>query len=112
MIRNFQKTRKIKVGPKSEYYAIEVIDSKYDKTPVMIIVDPSNIPQIIVPKRCSIDKNISAIIVPDLTMISGELCKDILDVIDNSSVQLYKLPLVGEEHGTVQNSSCIIRVFS
>lgn len=113
-MKRFKRTRKLKVGPHSSYYAIQEKreDQQESKNPVMVIVDPEKTPQLVIAENYSKKPYLSAIIVPDLSIIDKLFSRQILDVVDeNSVVNLYKIPLVAKHRGNVENNSEIIKVF-
>lgn len=112
MINKFTATKRIKVSANSQYYAIEPLSKSFDKNPIMVIVDKEQSPQLVLSKSFSYTKNISAVIVPNLSFIDKDFCVEILNIFEDSPIELYKLPLVAESKGTVYENSTTVRIFN
>ena len=112
MLSEFNPVKKLKVSPYSEYYAIEEMSDKFTKTPLLIVVDPISPPQLITKTTAAKTKHLSAVIVPDLSLIDQEFCMKVLDVIDDSPIELYEIPLVAKNRGTVYSNSRTVQIFN
>lgn len=107
----FKQTKRIKVSPYSKYYAIESLNEELDNIPLLIIVDPVSDPQIVVSSARFSKSSVTAVVIPHLSVIDRVFCLETLNVIDDSPIELYELPLVAKGRGSARENSATIKIF-